>query len=236
MRALSRRQLIAGGSVLALLPTITAGVASDEQYFEDALLPPPEAEIDYPVEPVNERLIPEEYRRQIVSYSSVEAPGTVVIDPGNRFLYYVLEGNQAIRYGIGVSRAGFAWSGEAVVGLKRRWPRWVPPREMVDRDTNARKWVNGKPGGPDNPLGARALYLFQGNADTLYRIHGTTEPTSIGTAVSSGCIRMTNPDVADLYERVPVGGKVIVLAALAEREPRRPRGFLFDQFDSTVNR
>ena len=132
------------------------------------------------------------------------------VEPENRFLYYIIEQGQAIRYGVGVGRAGFAWSGNAIVGMKRRWPRWVPPRSMVDRDPNARRWINGQPGGPDNPLGARALYLFSNGVDTLYRIHGTNEPATIGKAVSSGCIRMLNEDVAHLYELAEVGTPVIV--------------------------
>ena len=118
------------------------------------------------------------------------------------------------RYGVGVGRAGFAWSGAATVGMKRRWPRWVPPRAMVDRDPKARKWMNGQPGGPDNPLGARALYLFADGRDTLYRIHGTNEPHTIGKAVSSGCIRMLNQDVAELFERVMPGTIVQVRPSL----------------------
>jgi lipoprotein-anchoring transpeptidase ErfK/SrfK len=112
-----------------------------------------------------------------------------------------------------VGRDGFAWSGKAEIRMKRRWPRWVPPKEMVARDERARKWANGQPGGPGNPLGARALYLYAGGKDTLYRIHGTTEPESIGKSVSSGCVRMLNEDVADLFERVEIGTQVIVRGA-----------------------
>lgn len=264
--SLSRRRLIAGGFAFALSSAASAAraqsafsegrangegiFAADGQYFDAALLPPPESDVDYPIESINARLIKKQFRRQTVLYSEPERPGTIIVDPGNRFLYQVLEGNRAIRYGVGVGRAGFSWSGEAVVGLKRRWPRWVPPREMVDRDGNARKWVNGQPGGPGNPLGARALYLFQGNVDTLYRIHGTSQPETIGTAVSSGCVRMTNPDVADLYERVPIGARVIVLPAsasvaegelpasanAAEGEPERTGGFLLDRLFSRDRR
>ena len=145
-----------------------------------------------------------------MDFERPEGQGTIIVEPENRVLYYVIEHGQAIRYGVGVGRAGFAWSGNAIVGMKRRWPRWVPPRSMVDRDSNARRWINGQPGGPDNPLGARPLYLFSNGADTLYRIHGTNEPETIGKAVSSGCIRMLNEDVAHLYELVEVGTPVIV--------------------------
>ncbi len=185
-------------------------IVTEEQYFDPALLPPPESEIDFPIEPINPRKIKKQFRRQMVDFEGYEDPGTLVVDPDNRFLYHVLAYGRAKRYGVGVGRAGFAWAGDAKIGMKRRWPRWVPPREMVDRDENARKWVNGQPGGPDNPLGARALYLYANGVDTLYRIHGTTEPQSIGKAMSSGCIRMLNQDVAELFENVLVGTPVTV--------------------------
>ena len=184
--------------------------ATEEQYFDPALLPPAESETDFPIEPVNPRLIKKKYRRQMVDFEGSEEPGTLVVDPDNRYLYHVLAFGQAKRYGVGVGRAGFAWAGNAQIGMKRRWPRWVPPREMVDRDERARKWVNGQPGGPLNPLGARALYLYANGADTMYRIHGTNEPKSIGLAMSSGCIRMLNEDVADLFDNVIVGTPVTV--------------------------
>src|SRR4029078_5007011 len=133
--------------------------------------------------------------------------------PGHRFLYHTGEVGRATRFGVGVGRQGFQWSGDAVIGMKRRWPRWVPPAEMVDRDKKAALWVNGMPGGYDNPLGARAFYLYQNGVDTLYRIHGTNEPLSIGKAASSGCIRMLNEDIAFLYDQVEVGTPVTVLSA-----------------------
>jgi lipoprotein-anchoring transpeptidase ErfK/SrfK len=185
-------------------------MATEEEYFDPALLPPAESPIDFPIEPVSTRLIKRKYRRQMVEFEGSEDPGTLVVDPDNRFLYHVLAYGVAKRYGVGVGRAGFAWAGDARIGMKRRWPRWVPPREMVDRDERARKWVNGQPGGPENPLGARALYLYSGGKDTLYRIHGTNEPKSIGLAMSSGCIRMLNEDVAELFDNVIVGTPVIV--------------------------
>lgn len=178
---------------------------------DDSLIPPPESPEDFPVETVNPKTIKELYRRQMVAYDGPEAPGTVIVDPDHRLLYYVLEAGQAIRYGVGVGRAGFEWSGDAVVGMKRKWPRWLPPLEMVYRDAHAAKWANGMPGGPQNPLGARALYLYANGEDTLYRIHGTNDPASIGKAMSSGCIRMLNQDVVDLFERVKVKSRVVVL-------------------------
>jgi lipoprotein-anchoring transpeptidase ErfK/SrfK len=161
--------------------------------------------------------VPEEFHRQEVPYDTIYPPGTVVVDADNRFLYYVLAEGRAIRYGIGVGRAGFEWNGNAEVGRKTPWPMWFPPKAMVARDRFARKWRSGMPGGPKNPLGARALYLYANGKDTLYRIHGTNQPSSIGQAVSSGCVRMLNSDVVDLYERVTEGTKVVVMAT-----PRKP--------------
>jgi lipoprotein-anchoring transpeptidase ErfK/SrfK len=194
----------------------------NKEYFDPALLPPEESEIDFPIEKVDQRRIKKSFRRQIVDFEYTYPLGSIVVDPDNRFLFYIIDQLQAIRYGVGVGRAGFAWSGSAVVGMKRKWPRWVPPRDMVDRDQNARRWMNGQPGGPDNPLGARALYLFSNGRDTLYRIHGTNEPQSIGKAVSSGCIRMLNEDIAHLYELVEVGTPVVVRASHDDAEERVP--------------
>jgi lipoprotein-anchoring transpeptidase ErfK/SrfK len=143
-------------------------------------------------------------RRQIVNYPSADAPGTVVVDTPHTFLYYVLGGGKAIRYGIGVGREGFTWSGVKNVVRKAEWPDWYPPAEMVARQPYLPRMTAG---GPGNPLGARAMYI----GGTEYRIHGTNDPTTIGKHVSSGCIRLTNEDVEDLYNRVEVGAKVIVL-------------------------
>ena len=152
------------------------------------------------------------YAPRIVRYVTDEKPGTIVIDTRRRYLYLVLGNDKAKRYGVGVGRAGFQWSGVARIGRKKEWPDWYPPKEMIEREWKKykRKLPEKMKGGPDNPLGARALYLFQGNKDTLYRIHGTNAPWSIGRAVSSGCIRMRNEDVIDLYKRVKLGAKVIV--------------------------
>ncbi len=180
---------------------------------DESKFPPAESEVDFPIEQVDLEDIPERFHRQEVAWEGLDAPGTIIVDPGQRFLYLVAAEGSAIRYGVGVGKSGFAWHGEATVGMKRRWPRWLPPEEMVYRDAKAMAWVNGQPGGPENPLGARALYLNANGVDTLYRIHGTNDPKSIGKAMSSGCIRMLNEDVADLFDRVPVGTKVIVLEA-----------------------
>ena len=154
---------------------------------------------------------PDEFQRQIVTFRTAEKPGTIIIDGNRHFLYFVLPDFKAIRYGIGVGREGFGWAGIVEIGRKAEWPVWVPPAEMVARDPNAAKWKDGMPGGPDNPLGARAMYLHSKGRDTIYRIHGTSQPWSIGLNISSGCIRMVNDEVTDLYERAKIGAKVIVL-------------------------
>jgi len=144
------------------------------------------------------------YLKQVVEYHGQEPPGTIIIDTPQRFLYLVQDDGTALRYGIGVGRPGFTWAGEKRVTAKKEWPDWVPPPEMLRRRPDLPHFMAG---GPDNPLGARALYL----GSTLYRIHGSNEPWTIGQAVSSGCIRMRNEDVIDLYERVRVGTKVVVI-------------------------
>jgi lipoprotein-anchoring transpeptidase ErfK/SrfK len=154
--------------------------------------------------------LPARLRRQVVSYSGREAPGTIIIDTPNTYLYLVLGGGQAMRYGIGVGRDGFTWSGIQSITKKAEWPDWVPPPEMIQRQPYLPRHMAG---GPGNPLGARAMYL----GGTVYRIHGTNAPETIGTHVSSGCIRLTNEDVSDLYSRVNVGTKVIVLPMTERR-------------------
>ncbi|MCC7482138.1 MAG: L,D-transpeptidase [Hyphomicrobiales bacterium] len=168
----------------------------------------------FPIDHAEVEKIDPLFRRAEIAYETVEQPGTLIVDPGSKYLYLILERGRALRYGVGVGRQGFEWSGEATVRRKAKWPSWTPPKSMVERDPLAAKWADGMPGGPDNPLGARALYLYQGEIDTLYRIHGTNQPQSIGKAVSSGCIRLVNADIADLYSRVRIGAKVIVLPAL----------------------
>jgi lipoprotein-anchoring transpeptidase ErfK/SrfK len=152
------------------------------------------------------------FLRREVAYYGREEPGTIVVDTAARYLYLVREGGRAIRYGIGVGKEGLAWGGRARVGRKAMWPSWTPTAAMIRREPERNaKWASGMAGGLNNPLGARALYLYDGGRDTMYRIHGTTEPWSIGQSVSSGCIRLFNQDVIDLYNRVPVGSPVVVL-------------------------
>jgi lipoprotein-anchoring transpeptidase ErfK/SrfK len=170
--------------------------------------PPPVAATPFEDEGTTFEL-PARLRRQVVNYATREAPGTVIIDTPNTYLYYVLGGGQAVRYGIGVGRDGFTWSGTQTITKKAEWPDWTPPPEMIARQPYLPRQMAG---GPGNPLGARAMYL----GGTVYRIHGTNAPETIGTHVSSGCLRLTNEDVSDLYSRVNVGTKVIVLP-MAER-------------------
>ncbi|MGA7994154.1 MAG: L,D-transpeptidase [Bradyrhizobium sp.] len=159
--------------------------------------------------PYAQATIPETYRRHLVDYSRREAAGTILVDTDARFLYFVLPGGKAIRYGVAVGEEAMAFSGIATVGRKAEWPDWIPTPEIQAR---LGPYPSRIPGGPANPLGARALYLYAGNKDTLYRIHGTNQPEYIGQAISSGCIRMTNEDVIDLFDRVKQGTTVVVLA------------------------
>ena len=152
--------------------------------------------------------IPDRYRRHLVDYPRREAPGTILVDTDARYLYYVLPGGKAVRYGVAVGEEAMAFSGVATVGRMAEWPDWIPTREIQAR---LGPYPARVPGGAANPLGARALYLYQGNKDTLYRIHGTNQPEYIGQAISSGCIRMTNEDVIDLFDRVRPGATVVVL-------------------------
>jgi len=151
------------------------------------------------------------FRPQVVRVMAGLSPGEIHVDSAFHYLYLIQEKDTAIRYGVAVGAAGRAFSGEAVIGRKAKWPSWTPTRNMIERDPDLYgKWAGGMPGGPDNPLGARALYLYQDGRDTLYRIHGTPQPWTIGRSVSSGCVRMVNAHVADLYERVKMGSKVVV--------------------------
>ena len=164
--------------------------------------------------------IPEPYKRAIVDYHRKEAPGTIVIDTDARYLYYVLPEKKAIRYGVTVGEEALVWSGVAKVGRKEEWPTWTPTADIKRRlGAGVPSFVGP---GPHNPMGARGLYLYQGSKDTLYRIHGTNQPEFIGSAISSGCIRMTNEDVIDLYNRTKMGSSVVVLAPTQGDSPFNP--------------
>src|SRR6185503_5540086 len=170
--------------------------------------------------PYQQATIPEPYRRHIVTYHRKEAAGTIVVDTDARYLYLVQPGGKAIRYGITVGEEALAWSGVAKVGNMTEWPSWTPTAGEHERLGNIPNFVSG---GPHNPMGARALYLYANGKDTLFRIHGTNQPEYIGSAVSSGCIRMTNEDIIDLYNRVKVNSIVVVLAPNQGDSPSNPQ-------------
>lgn len=156
------------------------------------------------------RWFPFNFDRRTVRYRTREKPGTIIIETKRFKLYYVLGNGKAFQYGVGIGRQGFGWKGTVRIGHKKEWPSWHPPAAMIKRDPLAAKYANGMPGGINNPLGARALYLYNGGRDTLYRIHGTNEPSTIGRRVSSGCIRLKNADIKHLYNYARIGAKVIV--------------------------
>ena len=194
--------------VVGLAGLLFAGCAQSTQVASDANLTPRDRAL-LANAPYAQATIPEPYRKHVVDYPRGEPPGTILIDTDARFLYYVLPSRKAIRYGVAVGEEAVAWSGVAQVGRKAEWPDWIPTPDIQAR---LGPYPPRVPGGPANPMGARAIYLYQGAKDTLYRIHGTNQPEFIGQARSSGCIRMTNEDVIDLYDRVTTGATVVVLA------------------------
>lgn len=191
--------------------TTTDGMSSGRMAPVSAYAATNDEGIELPRIPIKE--VDEKYRRQIVDYTTEEKPGTIVVDTKERLLYYVLEDGKAVRYGIGVGRDGFRWSGNAYIGRRAEWPTWYPPSAMIKRQPELKEFAGGMEPGIMNPLGARALYLYRGGNDTMYRIHGNPNWTSIGQPVSSGCIRMINQDIIDLYARVDPDKrtKVVVL-------------------------
>lgn len=196
---------------VAAMAAVLAGCSSTGpmQVFTNNYGPVTDAGYTLPRIPIEK--VPQKYRRQVVRYDTAEKPGTIVVDTANKFLYFVMDGGKAMRYGIGVGREGFEWRGTARIALKRQWPTWTPPSAMIKRQPELRKWAGGMPPGLSNPLGARALYLFNKGGDSGYRLHGSPEWNSIGKAMSSGCIRLMNQDIIDLYNRADVGAKVVVL-------------------------
>ncbi len=213
---LDRRKFlaVAGSALLAGCSTreqqqvsVVLDPAQDPYYLKMYSAMPNER---FPIPAVNLKKVDPRYYRQVVHYPTQERPGTLIVDTANRFLYLTMENNQAMRYGVGIGRAGFSWGGRAKIAYKREWPTWTPPAEMIERQPELEKYRNGMQPGIDNPLGARALYIFENGRDTLYRVHGTAEYWTIGTAVSSGCVRLMNQDIIDLYNRVPNGSPIIV--------------------------
>jgi lipoprotein-anchoring transpeptidase ErfK/SrfK len=210
-----RLSLLAVASAVFVAPTMFA-IAANAQTLGYAPTQPGSFPSDYVTADEGEGAsVPERLRRTTVAFNTNEAPGTIVIDTGNTALYYVLGGGRAIRYGVGVGREGFTWSGVQTVTRKAEWPDWRPPAEMIARQPYLPRFMAG---GPGNPLGARAMYL----GSSVYRIHGTNDPSTIGKFVSSGCIRLTNEDVTDLFSRVDIGTKVVVLPKNAPHIASRP--------------
>jgi lipoprotein-anchoring transpeptidase ErfK/SrfK len=209
------RSILTAAAVVAAVSTSAAAAPLALFPFEQPQVQSPQATAYAPVEVEREATeLPSKFKRQVVGYATNEAPGTVVIDTPNTFLYLVLGNGRALRYGIGVGREGFTWAGTKIVEKKAQWPDWHPPQEMIERQPYLPRFMAG---GPGNPLGARAMYL----SGSVYRIHGTNAPQTIGQRVSSGCIRLTNADVSDLYERITVGAKVVVLPMTAHQVSSR---------------
>jgi len=218
--ALTRRSFLAGSAIalsgcVAEIGAPLAGLRSEPD-FDYAEIYGPRPNERFPIPAVDLSRIAPPYRRQKVPFTTGEPPGTIIVDPRLRFLYFVEPGNTATRYGVGVGRAGMEWSGTAEIGRKQAWPTWTPTADMIERDPRNAEWADGMEPGLNNPLGARALYIYQDGVDTLYRLHGSPEVDSIGRAVSSGCIRLLNQDVIDLYNRAEVGATVIVRPTVRE--------------------
>ncbi len=225
-----RRAAITGG--LSLLGLVLAGCSASSGQLAAVAAPqkpqvPPKPSVDvpadvqlmyaaittdrFPIRASRMQLVPERFWRQEVADPTGEKPGTVVVDTATRFLYHVGDSGRAMRYGVGIGAAGFEWSGRAHIAYKREWPTWTPPSDMIARHPELEKYRNGMPPGEDNPMGPRALYIHQGNTDTLYRIHGNPDERTIGQAVSSGCVRLLPQDIIHLHDNVRSGSPLIVV-------------------------
>lgn len=218
-----RRQFLAGAAALAGLALAgcsttsggnrpgraMAGQGQIDPFYLDMYAAMPEEK--FPIPAMDIRRLDPVYWRQLVDDPTGERPGTVVVDTADRFLYHVRDGGRAMRYGVGIGRDGFDWAGRGRIQYKRAWPTWTPPSDMIKREPWLEEWRHGMPPGIENPLGARALYIFQDGRDTLYRVHGTGEVPTIGKAISSGCVRMLHQDVIDLYNRVADGSPILVV-------------------------
>ncbi|WIJ26435.1 L,D-transpeptidase [Devosia sp. RR2S18] len=209
-----RRSFLLGSAALGALAlagcTTTGGIMSVAE-AERVYGPLPDER--FPIPAVNINKINPKYMRRTVRYDTEEVPGTIIVDPSNYYVYRIEDAGMATRYGANVGRAGFLWNGDAYIGRKAEWPVWTPPREMIQRQPEVAKYAGGMPPGLDNPLGARTLYLYQNGAYTLYTLYSTIMPETIGKGVTSGCVGLLTQDMMDLYERTPVGTKVVVLKA-----------------------
>ncbi|CAA2100914.1 putative L,D-transpeptidase YnhG [Methylobacterium bullatum] len=211
---LSRRSFLAG-SAAGFGALGLAGCATTDGLIlaEAAKIYGPMPDEKFPIPATDIRKVDPKYYRRAVRYETKEAPGTIIVDPGNFYVYRIEEDGAATRYGANVGRAGFLWSGDAYVGRKSEWATWTPPKEMIRRQPEVAKYARGMPGGLDNPLGARTLHLYQNGAYTLYTIYASSEPDSIGSGITSGCVGLLSQDMIHLYSRTPVKTKVVVLPA-----------------------
>jgi lipoprotein-anchoring transpeptidase ErfK/SrfK len=227
MDTMSRRMVLAGASSLiglalagcATTPSLPRRIAGPRNTAPTPSMPGDvvsmyAAVVDggFPIRASRMELVPERFWRQLVADPTGESPGSVIVDTQNHFLYHVGENRIATRYGVGIGAAGFEWSGRAHIAYKRAWPRWTPPADMIARQPELERYRHGMEPGPDNPLGPRALYIHQGNTDTLYRIHGNSDERTIGRSVSSGCVRMLPQDIVNLYDSVVNGAPLLVTA------------------------
>ncbi len=211
---LSRRSFLAGSAVsLGALALAGCSTSDYMSVAEAQKLYGPVPTEKFAIPAVDVSKVNPKYFRATVRYETKEAPGTIIVDPSNYYVYRIEEDGMATRYGANVGRQGFLWNGDAYVGRKGEWAVWTPPKEMIKRQPEAAKWAGGMPGGLDNPLGARTLYLYQNGSYTLYTIYATSDPESIGSGVTSGCVGLLSQDMMDLYSRTPVKTKVVVLPA-----------------------
>lgn len=210
---LGRRSFLIGSAATLTALGLGGCVTDGMSRAEAEAMYGPVADKKFPIPATDISQVDPKYFRRTVRYDSKEAPGTIIVDPGNYYVYRIEGDGNATRYGANVGREGFLWSGNAYVGRKAEWPTWTPPAEMIKRQPEAAKYARGMPGGPENPLGARTLYLYQNGRYTLYTIYASAYPETIGTNLTSGCTGLMTQDMIDLYDRTEVGTKVIVLPA-----------------------
>lgn len=216
---LDRRQFLLGSASVSALALAGCATTQPPDRLPTRAAVPPEVlgmygalpDERFPIPAARIDLVDPRYWRQIVPNTTGQPAGTLVVDTPNRFLYLCRDDGQALRYGVGIGRDGFRWGGRGRIAYKRQWPTWTPPADMIARQPEVAQYRNGMPPGLDNPLGPRALYIFENGRDTLYRLHGNMDVSSIGQAVSSGCVRLLFQDVIDLYERVPDGATIVVI-------------------------
>jgi lipoprotein-anchoring transpeptidase ErfK/SrfK len=211
---LNRRSCLVGSAIgLGALGLAGCATSDNMSLAEAAKVYGPVPDEKFPIPAADVSKVDPKYFRRTVRYDTKEAPGTIIVDPGNYYVYRIEGGGEATRYGANVGRAGFLWNGDAYIGRKAEWATWTPPKEMIRRQPEAAKYAGGMPGGLDNPLGARTLYLYQNGAYTLYTIYASSAVESIGTGVTSGCVGLLSQDMMHLYSRTPVKTKVVVLPA-----------------------